>query len=268
MSLQSQKTHAQRTVDAWSRYQKTQIFRRGLDFLKYVEQHRDDRGFFPRRLPFLVDGVHKLFAIPPRPADFIDALIDYRELVIYNSNISAGEDEASIGWLLQEMSYAKLDDQYQALLAIVDFLDAPGQCLVRCKPRATATDDFPRARLSPYAFQAFTTPQLILNAGGSMSETHIDFGTVSGFSTVVEGEKIFVSWPPTANNLRMFQGHHLFSNSWDSAFETLQKLEQPHVNHVGAGQTLYLPAGELHVVFSPTSAFLHSVFVVNPTVEE
>lgn len=45
-------------------------------------------------------------------------------------------------------------------------------------------------------------------------------------------------------------------------------LEGLHVNHLNSGMTVYLPAGQLHMVFSPTAAFLHSVWAVNSIVKE
>lgn len=97
---------------------------------------------------------------------------------------------------------------------------------------------------------------------------HLDFGIVGGFSTVVEGQKVFLSWPPTDKNFELFHAHHHFSNLWDTVFETAKKMEGIKTNHITTGTTIYLPASILHMVLTPVLSFLHGVYVVSPTIEE
>ena len=131
------------------------------------------------------------------------------------------------------MMFPRLDGQYQALITTLDYQNLSDTAVLpHCCIRPIQSKEFERAKLSPFAFQDIDHPQLLMNCARSFSETHIDYGLVSGFSTLIEGEKLFLSWPPTPANLQLFKAHHHFSNLWDTAFETIKKLENLHINHL------------------------------------
>ncbi|SPO24644.1 uncharacterized protein UTRI_10074 [Ustilago trichophora] len=254
-------------MEAWSRLSNMPVFQRGHDLIAFVEAHRT-QGYFKNRLPFITNGALLLFKFPPRPADFFQALIQHLSPPIYNTNIFEGESEATKGWFIQEMTCPKLDQQYQALLVALDYSHEETLVLKHCVPQELLPGAFSRANFLPYVFQDVQHPQLLLNCTGSISETHVNYGIVGGLSTVIEGDKLFLSWPPSKKNLELFQALHHFSTSWDQTFKVIKQLEDLHVNHVKAGMTVYIPAGQLHLVFSPKLAFLHGLWIINPTVEE
>ncbi|KAJ1032440.1 hypothetical protein NDA16_000464 [Ustilago loliicola] len=51
--------------------------------------------------------------------------------------------------------------------------------------------------------------------------------------------------------------------SWDDIFAVMQAMEKPHVKILMPGLTLYMPAGQLHVSFSPETSIMHRFATAN-----
>jgi Bromodomain/JmjC domain, hydroxylase len=103
---------------------------------------------------------------------------------------------------------------------------------------------------------------LLMGMQGSYTDFHIDFGGSSVWYHVVRGEKWFLMLPPTAHNLELYEQHN--SGQLDTAAGFLaQHSEQPILQQVKQGETMFIPSGYIHSVFTPADSvvfggnFLH-----------
>ena len=92
---------------------------------------------------------------------------------------------------------------------------------------------------------------------------HIDFGGTSVFYHLLSGEKVFYFIEPTPRNLRKYE-------KWASRDSQLtsflgNEVDLVHRVHLTAGNTMFIPSGWIHAVYTPQDAlviggnFLHSL---------
>ncbi|KIS69628.1 uncharacterized protein UMAG_02163 [Mycosarcoma maydis] len=83
---------------------------------------------------------------------------------------------------------------------------------------------------------------------------------------VVQGSLLVVSWPSTSHNFdTLLNWNSKFSNAHDYHYDD---LEEPHVNLLRTGDTVYLAAGTINLMVALSHVALTSRQVLNPTSEE
>ncbi|KAG0039169.1 hypothetical protein BGZ82_009429 [Podila clonocystis] len=116
--------------------------------------------------------------------------------------------------------------------------------------------------------RATTMPQVqlycLMSIQGSFTNFHIDFGGSSVFYHVLSGSKIFYVMEPTMENLKKYaewsmdQEANFFSDLVDGQCYKVELKE---------GDTMFIPAGWIHAVFTPTNSivfggnFIHSLHI-------
>lgn len=122
-------------------------------------------------------------------------------------------------------------------------------------------------RPGPGAWEDAAPPKVqlyaLMSPAGSFTDWHVDFGGSSVWYHLVEGEKVFALCPPTERNLKAFK-------AWASSPRQGRTLFTAHTEGcrkvvVRAGETVLIPGGWPHAVFTPQHSiavggnFLHSV---------
>ncbi|KAG0351845.1 hypothetical protein BG005_008668 [Podila minutissima] len=104
----------------------------------------------------------------------------------------------------------------------------------------------------------------LMSVQGSFTNFHVDFGGSSVFYHILSGSKIFYVVEPTATNLKKYnewsmnQEANFFSDLVDGQCYKMELKE---------GDTLFVPSGWIHAVFTPTNSivfggnFLHSLHI-------
>ncbi|KAJ2849615.1 JmjC domain-containing histone demethylation protein 1 [Coemansia brasiliensis] len=92
----------------------------------------------------------------------------------------------------------------------------------------------------------------LMSVQNAYTDFHMDFSATWVYYHVLRGEKIFYMAPPTPSNIRKFE-------SWSKSPEQAVSLFADSVRqcfevHVNAGQTLFIPAGWIHAVFTPVDS--------------
>eukprot|EP00736_Rhodelphis_marinus_P008893 Rmarinus@m.97 len=104
----------------------------------------------------------------------------------------------------------------------------------------------------------------LMSVAGAYTDFHIDFGGSSVWYNVVRGEKNFLLAPPTSKNLRLYEQWTL---SPTQSVEFLADQMECHKLTLKKGQTLFIPSGWIHAVFTPVDTlvfggnFLHGYSV-------
>lgn len=102
----------------------------------------------------------------------------------------------------------------------------------------------------------------LMSVAGAYTDFHIDFGGSSVWYHILSGQKIFLLVPPTPDNLLAYQ-------KWSSSEDQSEvffgdKVENCFVQVIESGQTLFIPSGWIHAVYTPKDSivfggnFLHS----------
>ncbi|KAF9304397.1 JmjC domain-containing histone demethylation protein 1, partial [Podila horticola] len=104
----------------------------------------------------------------------------------------------------------------------------------------------------------------LMSVQGSFTNFHIDFGGSSVFYHILSGSKIFYAVEPTTANLKKYAEWCM--NQEDNFFSDLVDGQCYEVE-LKEGDTLFVPAGWIHAVFTPTNSmvfggnFLHSLHI-------
>tara|TARA_B110000208_G_scaffold190784_1_gene255621 strand:- start:778 stop:2766 length:1989 start_codon:yes stop_codon:yes gene_type:complete len=105
----------------------------------------------------------------------------------------------------------------------------------------------------------------LMSVGGCFTDWHVDFGGSSVWYHLVRGCKFFFFAPPTEHNLKVYE-------TWSTTDEQTttflgDRLEESFVVKITPGNTLFLPAGWLHAVYTPLDSlvfggnFVHSLSI-------
>ena len=102
----------------------------------------------------------------------------------------------------------------------------------------------------------------LMTVGGCFTDFHIDFGGTSVWYHVLRGQKVFWLIPPTDDNLKLYEEWTLSGRQGDVFFgDSVEKCGRVEVL---AGNTLFIPSGWIHAVYTPEDSlvfggnFLHS----------
>ncbi|XP_041983980.1 histone lysine demethylase PHF8-like isoform X2 [Aricia agestis] len=94
----------------------------------------------------------------------------------------------------------------------------------------------------------------LLSAGGSYTDFHLDFGGTAVWYHVLHGRKIFYLIPPTSTNLALYQQWSAANNQSEKFFGDL--VEWYGTAEMKAGETLFIPGGWIHAVYTPTDSLV------------
>jgi len=94
----------------------------------------------------------------------------------------------------------------------------------------------------------------LMSVANCFTDFHIDFGGTSVFYHVMSGEKVFYFIPPTQRNLKTYE-------KWGQSPEQGETFLGDLVSccyecHLHAGQTLIIPSGWIHAVFTPADSLV------------
>ncbi|VDD82156.1 unnamed protein product [Mesocestoides corti] len=100
----------------------------------------------------------------------------------------------------------------------------------------------------------------LMSMAGSYTDFHIDFGGSSVWYHVLWGEKIFYVTPPSKDHLEAYwRWNGLLDNRRVFFPDTINKIDSriPVARlHLKAGETVLLPAGWIHAVYTPTDSLV------------
>ncbi|CAN0155146.1 unnamed protein product, partial [Discosporangium mesarthrocarpum] len=160
----------------------------------------------------------------------------------------------------------------QAILNMIslEFSDTPLRGLVTSPSTVREVDwierCWPKDRKGARAhFKVVVQYYCLMSQGGSYTDFHLDFGGTSVWYHVLCGRKEFLLIPPTKKNLELYeewitsptQGQVFFGDQVDECYRRGLVVQ--------AGETLLIPSGWIHAVFTPLPSlvfggnFLHSL---------
>lgn len=102
----------------------------------------------------------------------------------------------------------------------------------------------------------------LMGVQDSFTDFHIDFGGTSVWYHVLRGEKVFYLIRPTPANMTLYENWISSSNQSETFFG--DQVDNCYKSVVKDGQTLFIPTGWIHAVFTPVDTlvfggnFLHS----------
>mgnify|MGYP001047820319 CR=1 FL=1 len=107
----------------------------------------------------------------------------------------------------------------------------------------------------------------LLGVAGCFTDFHIDFGGSSVFYHVVKGHKVFLFVPPTPANIARYEQWTASPTQSDVFFTDMLAQGECKQFHIRTGETLFIPSGWIHAVFTPTDTivfggnFLHDLSI-------
>lgn len=87
-------------------------------------------------------------------------------------------------------------------------------------------------------------------------------------TSLIEGAKLFIVWPPTPHNIKLMQPVHRLEMTMANALQLMYSLQKPRFNYLHKGDCIHLPPGSIHMVLSPKSGALYGLSFVNPSIRE
>ncbi|XP_028408036.1 lysine-specific demethylase 7B-like isoform X2 [Dendronephthya gigantea] len=115
---------------------------------------------------------------------------------------------------------------------------------------------------SPTHPKPYVQKYCLMGVKDSYTDFHVDFGGSSVWYHVLWGEKVFYFAEPTETNLNLYEKWTASSNQSEMFFADL--ITRCYRVHVKAGQTLFIPSGWIHAVYTSEDSlvfggnFLHS----------
>lgn len=138
-----------------------------------------------------------------------------------------------------------------------------------CKPKGVENIHFPNTDLDLDTANVQPFTSLIFTCTGTIELDLWDVGVLGSVSTMMTGRKVIVSWPPTPQNLELFSLVYGHNKSWNpTMLYVIHAMEKPNVNVLEPGQSVYTPAGQLHVSFSYEASIMHRFATANWHVSE
>ncbi|KAJ2206069.1 JmjC domain-containing histone demethylation protein 1, partial [Coemansia sp. RSA 518] len=112
---------------------------------------------------------------------------------------------------------------------------------------------WPAAKRKPNKYPRVKT-YCLMSVENAYTDFHVDFSATWVYYHVLSGEKVFYLVPPTPSNMRKFES---WSKSPEQAVSLFaESVRQCFKVHVAAGQTLFIPAGWIHAVFTPADTIV------------
>lgn len=261
---------APKIAKLWDTLESSPVHKLGLEVVEFCAKHREPiSNHIGPNNPFQEGMLGKMFKTAPKMRHMLEELLASRDTVYYIDSTSlVGEDEMTLPRFLEVFGqHAPFGKQHKPFLAVQSHVLTSMQGLLGCGPVPLTPKLFPRFPLSPHTF--FAAKGIVLvNTAGAFSNPHLDIGFTSGFSTVISGSKLFVTFEASEKNWRIMQQFHLQELTWARSMQIMHNLEKPRFNLLKEGDTIWLGAGQPHFVLSPTNSALYGVDVANPAIAE
>jgi hypothetical protein len=94
----------------------------------------------------------------------------------------------------------------------------------------------------------------LISAAQSYTDFHVDFGGSSVWYHIVKGDKIFYLIEPTEENLNIYEDWNTLKNH--SEIFLADRVKNCYKFELKQGQTVFLPAGWIHAVFTPNDSLV------------
>ncbi|KAL3112943.1 hypothetical protein niasHT_012512 [Heterodera trifolii] len=117
------------------------------------------------------------------------------------------------------------------------------------------------ARKNEFSIYPKVQKYCIMSVKKCYTDFHIDFGGTAVWYHVLKGEKVFWLIEPTENNLKLYEKWILAGNDEPTFLGKLTKCTRVHLRQ---GQTMIIPSGWIHSVYTPVDSlvfggnFMHS----------
>ncbi|SPO24646.1 uncharacterized protein UTRI_10075 [Ustilago trichophora] len=209
----------------------------------------------------------KLFSAPPTFRHMLGELLGSLETVDYfDSNLLIQDSGITHLWLLESFA-STFDALYKPIVAVQTQCLVNPRGLLECVPRLLSPDLFPDCGLSSQAVFA-ENKSVSICGEATFVPPHISFCSVGELHTTVNGWKLFVSWAATEKNRTIMQTWHLRHLEWDEALDLMRELEEPLINYLSPGQTIYIAAGRVSMTLAADIGGVYTIRVANPAVTE
>ncbi len=258
----------------WGPLYGSSVFDNGRKLIDFIDQHRDQHGQLQPAAPRQRHTLETLFDVAPNLSHVYSELIGGLDSVVYFDCVSlANNDEVDIAKFLARCTQpnsAPFDPQDRPYTAVQTKPMTTPRGLLACGPRQPTPAMFPAFPFSPFAYFGREQERTVMaNSAGAFTAPHIDIGFTSGFSTVITGTKIFITFDVSDKNWRVMQPFQLQPPTWDQSLRLMRReLEGPRFNVLKTGDTIYIAAGQPYMVLSPTVGALYACNAANPSVKE
>ncbi|KAJ1989263.1 JmjC domain-containing histone demethylation protein 1 [Coemansia spiralis] len=112
---------------------------------------------------------------------------------------------------------------------------------------------WPESKRKPNRYPLVKT-YCLMGVANAYTDFHIDFSATWVYYHVLSGEKVFYLVPPTPTNMRKFE---TWSKSPEQAVSLFaENVKQCFEVRVKPGNTLFIPAGWIHAVFTPVDTLV------------
>ena len=259
-------------VHDWNLLMGMSVYENSRNIVQFAEKHKDQHGHYLPSALHKKKMLTKLFAQEPKMEPMIKELLSSLDSVIYiDSTMLAGDSEVTFAKFVSNLSepssapYTLLHRPYLAKQGVT--MQNP-KGLLQCGPKTPTPSIFPHCTtVSPLAY--FSDQRYVMvNSAGLLSLPHINYGFTSSFTTVVSGTKLFIGFDVTEKNRKIMEQWHLQVINWPEALKLMRELERPQFNYLFAGNTIYLAAGQAHMVLSLQCSAICSFDIANPSVAE
>ncbi|KAI7833119.1 hypothetical protein BX661DRAFT_179205 [Kickxella alabastrina] len=204
--------------------------------------------------PFIVKSAAGLGMSMPDPAMTVS---DIAKEIGEDTSVSVMDvltQEELSGWTLGDWAkYFHSEDRHRVLNVISLEISETSLGDRIQRPRIVHEIDlmesyWPLSKRKPGKFPKVKT-YCLMSVQNAYTDFHVDFSGTWVYYHVLSGEKVFYLVPPSPSNMRKFE-------SWTKSPEQAVSLFAGHVKHcfevhVKAGNTLFIPAGWIHAVFTP-----------------
>ncbi|KAJ1814087.1 JmjC domain-containing histone demethylation protein 1 [Coemansia sp. RSA 2598] len=204
--------------------------------------------------PFIVESAEGLGMVMPDPSITVREIASIIGEDAPVSVMDVLTQEELKGWTLGDWAkYYHSDDRRRVLNVIsLEISDTDLGKRIR-RPRVVDEIDvvekyWPESKRKPKKFPKVKA-YCLMSVQNAYTDFHVDFSATWVYYHVLSGEKVFYLIPPTPSNMRKFE-------SWSKSPEQSVSLFAEHVKQcfevrVKAGNTLFIPAGWVHAVFTP-----------------
>ncbi|GAC76416.1 hypothetical protein PANT_22c00016 [Moesziomyces antarcticus T-34] len=258
----------------WGPMYGSSVFENGRRIVEFINQHHDQHGQLRPVAPCQRRMLKTLFETVPAFSHVVHELMEGLESVVYFDCVTlAGDDEVHFADFVMRCTQpngAPFSPQDRPYTAVQTQPLTNPMGLLRCNPRQPTLDMFPTFPFSPFAYFAREPERTVIaNSAGAFTAPHIDIGFTSGFSTVIGGTKISITFDVSERNWKVMQRYQLQQPSWDQSIRLMRReLEGPRFNVLKAGDTIYIAPGQPHMVLSPTVSALYGCDAANPFIKE
>ncbi|CCE87287.1 Piso0_005834 [Millerozyma farinosa CBS 7064] len=241
----------------------------------YIEERIDEEFFFATRLdkPVLlpnVDDAEVGMVLPRRreeiDMDFItaeageDSAVEVMD-VLTQQGVSPGWDLAK--WRDYFLSDANDRDRIRNVISLeISETEALGKSFKR--PQIVRRLDLVDKVWNDSKERPKVTKYCLMSVNGSFTDFHVDFSGTAVYYTVCSGEKVFLMYPPTDENLALYtewclkpdQNYVWFPDTSKRFRGVAKKPSNGFKVNLHPGDLFMIPSGWIHAVYTPSDSIV------------